>query len=428
MPALNVASIGWDLDHAAVQAVEVDGTVSLARADAAFLAVDAVSQLWRRAVGEPVRSFRAATLEHEAWQKLSSLIGELRRLLARGGLLVCRLDVPSSLCRVVVRPSDPHFPPGSELNAYHAVATVHPLLATLAVSLGQLPDAEWYPASTDHPLLSCLRGFGGRAVPLVAATALPPNVTRLGFSATGHAVAVASDQVACLPGFVGVDPRDEARELYAAVRSWHERRTAAVPIPETPNSPAATSRPIPRAIVPITPHARVPAESLVSPVRVLRDTDVRDSVTQSLAALGFATTEHASADNTWMPTEVERLPEVLGQPAGYLLHGKLQIDAARQRAVTFFSAAVESASEADSLDGPSRLLIERARRAGRALVPVRDLERAVDALHMGTFDLTVAGQLRRSLTECVGLYRFELSHVIDAEEKAALLDSDAPSD
>src|SRR5262245_19565855 len=129
IPPWRSVSLGWPL--AAVEITPLETALADSRclksvasaigsAEALLLSCDVISRLWDRAVGQGVRQFRSTSREHEAWQGVTQLIASIRRVTDRGGVLICRLDLPSPSCRVGRAADDPLFSRAAEINCYHA--------------------------------------------------------------------------------------------------------------------------------------------------------------------------------------------------------------------------------------------------------------------------------------------------------------------
>lgn len=436
---LTCASIAWDLPHAQVMPVEPTEPQRLHETDVVFLAVDRVSDLWIRAVGEPTRSFRSTQLEREAWQALTALNRQLHRVVDRGGLIVCRLDLPSSRCQVRDVPDDPWFPGSFELNAYQAVARVDPALATLAAHVGQLATPEFQLAPTAHPLGDYLAEFAGEFLPQVAVAPHPPGAERLAHSAAGYSVALAWEQVYCVPPAPETDPRREAAALLGVVRQARETPFAPklAALDRSPELMSDLSLPGIDALRQLerdlsaqirqlesrrdlVRRRRVAREELWRLLPVSDGPRFKAAVAKALEVLGFPPAASETHSGVWLSGEVETLPSLLGTDSGFLLRGRLRLDSRMQRKVTFYSPgpAVGKASDAVA---PSRLFADRSRRQGEALVPIGELLEAASVVLMSPHDEPVVARVRKTLVDCLGLYRFDLGQLIDPAEKDVLL-------
>ncbi|MBX7168171.1 MAG: hypothetical protein K1X74_17680 [Pirellulales bacterium] len=208
--------IGWDLEHPEVEPCALDDVQSWNAARVIFLAYSAIEGLWRRAAGRPLSVFRSPRLEHECWRELHDLIGRMRAYLDRGGLLFCRLDLPESRCRVADPPGLPDFPPGSQLNAYEALATVDSTFAAIAATCGRLLQSRLVRHTTGHALDGYLEAYERTFRPDVALRELPAGCEPLASTGDGLALAVASDSVVWLPPLRVPDPIGEGQLLHAA--------------------------------------------------------------------------------------------------------------------------------------------------------------------------------------------------------------------
>ncbi|MEZ6070755.1 MAG: hypothetical protein R3C10_10895 [Pirellulales bacterium] len=187
------------------------------------MAVGCVAQLWRRAIGHPVRGFRSSAHEQQCWQALAALDQQLRRLLRRGGVIVLRLDRPEDSCRMNCRPDDPRLPVGSPIDVYDALASTSPVLATLARRRYLLDEELRGPwQSTDDgrlrdlfaPYLAEARRF---AFPCLAFEVDEWLAAPLLTTPAGACVSAASDGVLLLPPLGMSDPRREATCLLATL-------------------------------------------------------------------------------------------------------------------------------------------------------------------------------------------------------------------
>jgi hypothetical protein len=441
---LACASIGWNLDSPHIVPLEPDSPGQLDQVDAIFLSIDRVSDLWARAVGHPLKSFRSSVFESEAWQRLSHFNRQLQRFLARGGLLVCRLDLPTSRCQVRFRPDDEGFPAAFELNAYRAIAPAHPALAALAEGAGQLTVPEFELIATNHPVGQYLSEFAHTISPVVGITRLV-TAEEVAHSATGHSVALAWDQVLAVPPAPGVDSLREAASLLDVVRQTLGREAS-------PGGGSAwfttdLSGAMADLSMPGIDHLRQLERQLSAQIRQLearrdlvrrrrasreelnRLLPVTDSskfkvaVIRALEVLGFPIAKVEHAIGVWLAGEAETLPNLLGRETGYLLRGRLRADAQRDRKVTFYAPAGAQSAEDKPDSAPSQLFADRAQRQGEALVPIGELLDAAGIVLMSPHDEPIVERVRRSLTDCLGLYRFDLAQAIDPAERDVLLGS-----
>lgn len=225
---LRWAACGWPLDHPRIEPLDLADLSCWPTVDVLFLAVDEVSHLWERAVGEGERSFRAVAHETVAWERLIQLLSYLRTVWARGGWLIFRSDLPSSRCRVRCRPEHPRFPLGKTLNAYEALAPAHPVLTAVAQHSGRLLHADLEPVAVNHPLATYVREFEGEFLPEVALrnalgkcpTPLADG-TVLAQTSLEEPLAFACERLAFVPPLAGVEPAEEATVLWLATRELH---------------------------------------------------------------------------------------------------------------------------------------------------------------------------------------------------------------
>jgi hypothetical protein len=216
-----ICALGWQLDHAAIEAIEFAENARIAHCDALFLAAGSVSQLWRRAVGHPVRSFRSAVYERHCWSTLAALDQQLRRLLRRGGVLFVRLDYPESVCRVSCRPDDPRLPVGSPIDVYDALAAVDPLLAAIARGRRPLSSSTTRPRTMTTDVLQrrLFSPYLEQANRHVFASLVLADIDGLAqpllLTPEGDCVAATSEQIVLLPPLGMPDSRHEASCMLA---------------------------------------------------------------------------------------------------------------------------------------------------------------------------------------------------------------------
>ena len=90
------AALGWELSHPQILAADPRSAESWNQAAAVFISTSAIEQLWAGAAVERggKRAFESAADEAQAWERVESLTRNLRRVLRRGGAVICRLDPP----------------------------------------------------------------------------------------------------------------------------------------------------------------------------------------------------------------------------------------------------------------------------------------------------------------------------------------------
>ncbi len=270
-------SLGWQL--AAVEIAPLETSLADSRclktvasaiggAEALLLSCDAVSRLWDRAVGEGTRQFRSTSREHEAWQGLTQLLAALTRFRDRGGVLICRLDLPSPACRVGRAADDPLFPRTATINCYDALAAVHPLLAEIAATSRPVTQSDGLLGETAHMARAYLEEFAWCVAPAVAWQASPEVGHTLATTPAGLAFAAAGERIVCLPRLARHDTAVEAvllLELIDALRADTASDVASNPAPisATDARPSAMSSAIPKTRRPAAPAApAAPAESI----------------------------------------------------------------------------------------------------------------------------------------------------------------------
>ena len=280
-PPSRTVLLGWQLT--AVEIAPLEASLADSRclksvvsaiggAEALLLSCDAVSRLWDRAVGEGTRQFRSTSREHEAWQGLTQLLTALKRFRDRGGVLICRLDLPSPACRVGRAADDPLFPRTATINCYDALAAVHPLLAEIAATNGAVTQSDGLLSETAHVARAYLEEFAWCVAPAVAWQANPEVGHTLATTPAGLAIAAASERIVCLPRLARHDTAVEAvllLELIDALRAVSASDSASdvasnqAVISTTDARPSAMSSAIPKTRRPAAPAApTVPAESI----------------------------------------------------------------------------------------------------------------------------------------------------------------------
>lgn len=223
MPEPTVCTLGWQLDHAAIEALDLSETARIAHCDALFLAVGSVSELWQHAVGHPVRSFRSSAHEQQCWQGLAALNQQLRRLIRRGGVVLVRLDCPEDKCRITCRPDDPRLPVGSPVDVYDALSSADPLLAAVARGRRLFSDPPLGPLTTTtaedvrQTFLPYLQQASHHAFASLSLADIEGLAQPLLTTAAGDCVAAASGQVVLLPPLGMLDSRQEASCLLATL-------------------------------------------------------------------------------------------------------------------------------------------------------------------------------------------------------------------
>lgn len=444
MAALVYTTLGWELAHPRITSAAIDNPDALAQTDVLFLAIDCVGDIWARAIGEPVRSFRSASLERDAWQRLLGLVRALRQLIERGGRIVCRLDLPTSSCQVRERPNDPRFPTGNELNPYLALAGVHPAFAAIAASVGQLETSELYLAGSDHPLADYLQDFAAELVPQVALKEKPEGASCLAHTSAGFAVALAWESLVFLPASQGLDPHDDARVLLETVERWigdraaSSPKTAAVSGTESQvpglDQLARMEREITQRIHDLElqrdslRRQRAARERLWRLMQITTGEEFRTSVTQALEVLGLPVVDDEQTPGVVLEGHVEMLPGALRNESGFILRGRLQRGRRTNRRLTFHaphsaSPGIQSNQEASARASrnPARPLIDRAERLDETLVPISELLEAVTVVLMSPPDEPLIARIRQSLADCTGLYRFEINEIVTPDERATLM-------
>ncbi len=231
--AVRLASLGWRLPHPRIVELAPLPVADWPLARVLLLGADAASRLWSRAVGQPVRSFRAAALERAAWSEAVAWLDYVERCLAAGGRLIVRLELPGARCRVAQPPCDRRFPVGSPLSAYDLLAAMHPAMRWWAnragaVAPGSARLAErcgYQPGLSDY-----LDEFHAETSPQTAVAApLPSDWQALAQTADGHCCAWTTGRLAGLPTLADVDPECEARVLVAAATAWQGEPSESFP-------------------------------------------------------------------------------------------------------------------------------------------------------------------------------------------------------
>lgn len=271
-------SLGWQL--AAVEIAPLETSLAdsrclksaagaIAGAEALLLSCDAVSRLWDRAVGEGTRQFRSTSREHEAWQGLTQLLAALSRFRGRGGVLVCRLDLPSPACRVRRAADDPMFPGTTTINCYDALVAVDPLLAQIAATNCPVTEADGLLGDTSHSARAYLEAFAWCVAPAVAWQARPEIGHTLATTPDGLAIAAAAERIVCLPRLARHDTAVEAvllLELIDALRANSATDADHNPAQDAPADAIANlSSGTDRSIVPMTRRA-VPLAAPAAPM------------------------------------------------------------------------------------------------------------------------------------------------------------------
>ena len=276
-PPSRSVSLGWPL--AAVEIAPLEASLADSRclksvvsaiggAEALLLSCDAISRLWDRAVGEGTRQFRSTSREHEAWQGLTQLLTALKRFRDRGGVLICRLDLPSPACHVGRAADGPLFPRTATINCYDALAAVHPLLAEIAATNRPVTQSDGLLGETAHVARTYLEEFAWCVAPAVAWQANPEVGHTLATTPAGLAIAAASERIVCLPRLARHDTAVEAvllLELIDALRADTASDVASnqALISATDARPNAMSSSIPKTRRPAALAApAAPAESI----------------------------------------------------------------------------------------------------------------------------------------------------------------------
>lgn len=432
------ATLGWELDSPGVAVLEVADTLALSHVDVLFLAVDEVSQLWARAVGHPVRRFRSAAWERQAWGQLLTLIRQLRRLLARGGQLVCRLDLPTSRCHVGLRPRDERFPPGSDLNAYEALATVHRSLGGLQAA-EPLTDGDFLPVENDHVAAAYLTEFVDQLRPVMG-LARPAESRPLAVSSSGASVAWAWEQIVCLPIAPGADPkrmgdvlRFIAEGLCQSSKDPAGMRDGKVTLQRQslPGLEALSRREheLERQILELDGERdrlrreRLAREELWRVESAAPAADLRSATLRALEVLGVPIAGREHATGLWLDAGIETLPGVLGDSAGRLLRGKLKMSNGHIRPFAFHATEISAKAPGKPQKLP-KPLIDGSKRRGETLVPLTELLEAASVVLLSPSDEPFVARIRRSLVECQGMYRFDVEQVVDLEERKTLTEQD----
>lgn len=223
MDAIKSFAIGWELDHPEIQSTSFAEAPKLGRADVVFLGVSAMEQFWRLAPGDEIGLFRSVEREKAAWDNLVRRVGELRQMIRRGGLLVCRLERPGRACTVRWPPSSSAFPKTNEIDGYQALAGVHKHLKALAGARMFLEPADVEVVSPSHPFSAYVGQFFWELMPTVGWPAPPGDVEVLAQAGTGEAVAAAWPGCVALCPLALSDPRREAHVLLRAAYELLEK-------------------------------------------------------------------------------------------------------------------------------------------------------------------------------------------------------------
>jgi hypothetical protein len=227
MDGIRAFAIGWDLDHPQIQSSSFADAPKLNRADVVFLATSAMEEFWQHAVGEQLPMFRSPAREHAAWDDLLGRIGELKQMIKRGGLLVCRLDRPRRRCAVRCPPSRGGFPKVAEIDAYAALGGAHKGLKLLADQRIAVEPADLEPGTPMHPFAAYVGHFFWELAPRLAVAKAPGDAVVLAQAASGEPVALAWPGCVALPRLALDEPR---REAWALLRGAAE--TLKKPWPE----------------------------------------------------------------------------------------------------------------------------------------------------------------------------------------------------
>ena len=481
-PLSRSVSLGWPLAAVEITPLETSladsrclksVTSALGGAEALLLSCDAISRLWDRAVGEGTRQFRSTSREHEAWQGLTQLLTALKRFRDRGGVLICRLDLPSPACRVGRAADDPLFPRASAFNCYDALAAVHPLLAEIAATTCQVTECDGLLNEASHVARAYLEEFAWCVAPAVAWQAKPEIGHTLATTPAGLAISAAAEGIVCLPRLARHDTAVEAillLELVDALQAGsapdtvpRARHSAAPGVPATlavslEELPAATPRldalrrhedQLSRQIASLEQQRRAlatrrelaeyfwnqPADAGAKPLAVRLE--------RLMALLGFggsardalwtcddtATREarHKTRDAADFREDAAAATE---ESSGFAL-GSLEIGPNQRLAVVWFEGPAPATNTPQHLlsDSAFAAAMNAAQDLSGVVVPLPELARAVSALLLSGGDEEFARAIRRSLTTASttasGVYRYSPGDTLLSAAERKLLQAAA---
>ncbi len=436
-----IIAIGWQLEAAEIAQHEVslcdDRAVAaiadaISSARALLLSCDAISGLWERAVGECPRQFRSAAREEEAWRRLVQLLIAVRRLLDRGGELICRLDLPSPACRVGKGIEHSLFPKAAQIDCYDALAMIHPLFGELAANRCTIGEGDVERIKGTHPAQCYLEELQWTVAPAVAWRKAPAVGQVLARTVTSLPVSVAAERIVCLPRLARQDPVLEAimiLEMLDTMTGGAELR-ATVPTPRNAAATRGGGTPIPAGLPRLDGLRRQEAE-LTRQIAALEQQRLALATRRELAERYWI--ESPGAGTQPLAARLERLMSLLGffgppgRPAwiaeevsepvkaqgastavldhtALIMTGFIEVGPDQRRPVVWFNGPPLQSPGRAGGEVEFREALRIADGMQAIVVPVPELARATSALLLAGGNDEVARAIRRSLTKASGVF------------------------
>jgi hypothetical protein len=421
------AAFGWELADPRVAAANLADADLWNSADAVFLSTRAVATLWSelapKSEGAKTRKKPSAVREQIAWNRVAVFVRNLRRLLRRGGLLVCRLDPPTERVKVRFPPLNKCFPDGKAIDSYVALSAVHAMLAEWS-SPRLAGEARLEALEAGSPWSGYLQVLAGDFAPAVAIDPQSNTSAVLARDPLGRVLAAADSQVVLVPPLAVPQPEREAELLVEAALRARSLREAAAPraVPAEAAADIERLRQDERRLDEQIERLRRERETVRRSLRqreqlgnLIAGADASQfaaAVAQALAILGMSVRGSDSADALRIAAEgplvVEAIPAAVSPGEGsYVVSGRLR------RAPRTSGGAAGASPEIPARK--LRLVMESAGELGRTgmevgsaetVVPARELFQAAMAVLASPEDDTLRMRIRQSLHETSGIYRF----------------------
>lgn len=382
------------------------------------------------------RKKSSAVREQAAWNRAAVFARNLRRLLRRGGLLICRLDSPTPRVKIRFPPLSKCFPDGKSIDSYLALSVVHATLAEWSMPLAvEAPRLTLVDA--DSPWSDYLRGQAGEVAPVAAILAESNTAAVLARDGEGRILAAADSQVVLLPPLATPDPQREVELLLDAALRARSLRQSSAPraMPAEAAADLERLRLHERRLDEQIERLRRERESVRRALRqreqlgdLIASVDASQfaaAVAQALAILGMAvrgadatltSPSRLSADSQLVveaipsPSSLAPSPSAVGteeSAASYVVSGRLRRSKrsaapvgthAGDRPARRLRMVTESAGDPE--------WEETASGEAETVVPARELFQAAMAVLASPEDDTLPARIRQSLHETHGVYRF----------------------
>lgn len=418
------ASFGWDLADPRVAVVDPQGGDAWNSADAVFISASAVAELWREldrklvdgSKGKAKTPKPSAEREQAAWNRVAMFARNLRRVLRRGGLVICRLDAVSARIKIRFPPISKCFPDGAGIDNYLALSVVHAGLAEWSAP-SEAAGARLEVTDAHSPWAAYLSGQAGELAPVVALEAHSGTSAVLARDEIGRTLAAADSQVVVLPPLAHPDPVREAELLIDAAMRARSLREAELPgvLPAPAAADLERLRLEERRLDDQIERLRREREGVRRALRqreqlgnLMQSADSSQfaaAVAQALAILGMPVRGPESLVLAGSQVVVEAVPSGIDPVAGsnYVVSGRVR----RPKRPAAGERMLESPRTLRLVaEGPG----EAARSpvgAGETVVPASELLQAALAVLASPEDDTLRTRIRQSLHETSGIYRFD---------------------